>query len=67
MDKLKDKISQYGRWALIDEYIVRIETHLDSDFSISLENAKALLETIGKEICKTFYKIKNSSLNIIYY
>ena len=40
MDKLKDKISQYGRWAPINEYIVRIETHLDSDFSISLENAK---------------------------
>ena len=53
MDKLKDKISQYGRWAPIDEYIVRIETHLDSDFSISLENAKALLESIGKEICKS--------------
>lgn len=53
MYKLKDKISQYGKWAPIDEYIVRIETHLDSDFSISLENAKALLETIGKEICKS--------------
>ena len=52
MDKLKDKISQYGRWAIINEYIIRIETHLDSDFSISLENAKALLETVGKEICK---------------
>lgn len=51
MDKLKDKISQYGRWTPINEYIIRIETHLDSDFSISLENAKALLETIGKEIC----------------
>lgn len=53
MDKLKDKISQYGRWAPINEYIVRIESHLDSDFSISLENAKALLESIGKEICKS--------------
>lgn len=53
MDKLKDKISQYGRWAPINEYIIRIETHLDSDFSMSLENAKALLESIGKEICKS--------------
>ena len=52
MDKLKDKISQYGRWAPINEYIVRIETYLENDFSISLENAKALLESIGKEICK---------------
>lgn len=53
MDKLKDKISQYGRWTPINEYIIRIESHLDSDFSISLENAKALLESIGKEICKS--------------
>lgn len=53
MDKLKDKISQYGRWAPINEYIVRIETYLENDFSISLENAKALLESIGKEICKS--------------
>ena len=65
MDKLKDKISQYGKWAPIDEYIVRIETHLDSDFSISLENAKALLETIGKEICKSKGRIlaEDSSVN----
>lgn len=65
MDKLKDKISQYGRWAPVNEYIVRIETHLDSDFSISLENAKALLETIGKEICKSKGKIlaEDSSVN----
>lgn len=53
MDKLKDKISQYGRWAPINEYIVRIETYLENDFSISLENAKALWESIGKEICKS--------------
>lgn len=53
MDKLKDKISRYGRWAPINEYIVRIETYLENDFSISLENAKALLESIGKEICKS--------------
>ena len=65
MDKLKDKISQYGRWAPVNEYIVRIETHLDSDFSISLENAKALLETIGKEICKSKGRIlaEDSSVN----
>ncbi len=33
-------------------YIDRMEAHLESDFSHSLENAKALLEAIGKEICK---------------
>ena len=34
-------------------YISRIEVHLDDDFSISIENAKALLESIRKEICKS--------------
>lgn len=32
-------------------YIERMEAHLETDFSISIENAKALLESIGKEIC----------------
>lgn len=52
MDKLKNIIEQYGRWAELSIYIGRIETHIKSDFSHSLENAKALLETIGKEICQ---------------
>ena len=51
MNKLKKAIEQYGRWADLSIYIGRIETHIESDFSHSLENAKALLETIGKEIC----------------
>lgn len=51
MEKLKNAISQYGRWSPINEYISRIETYIDLDFSISIENAKALLESIGKEIC----------------
>ena len=53
MDKLKNTIEQYGRWAELSIYIGRIETHIESDFSHSLENAKALLETIGKEICQS--------------
>lgn len=53
MNKLKKAIEQYGRWAELSIYIVRIETHIESDFSHSLENAKALLETIGKEICQS--------------
>ena len=53
MNKLKEKISQYGRWHPLQVYISRIEVHLDDDFSISIENAKALLESIGKEICKS--------------
>jgi hypothetical protein len=51
MEKLKELILEYGRWSDLSTYIERIETHLEIDFSHSLENAKALLETIGKEIC----------------
>ncbi|MES2617350.1 MAG: abortive infection family protein [Bacteroidota bacterium] len=53
MNKLKRTIEQYGRWTELSIYIGRIETHIESDFSHSLENAKALLETIGKEICQS--------------
>ena len=53
MQKLKSTIEQYGRWSELSVYINRIETHLESDLSHSLENAKALLETVGKEICNT--------------
>ncbi|MCB2160478.1 abortive infection family protein [bacterium] len=53
MKRLKNLIEQYGRWSDLDLYINRIETHSSSDFSISLENSKALLESISKEICKS--------------
>ncbi len=52
MEKLKKIIEQYGRWSELTLYVDRIEAHIESDFSHSLENAKALLETVGKEICK---------------
>lgn len=51
MEKIKKCIEQYGRWADLSIFIDRIEAHIESDFSHSLENAKALLEAIGKEIC----------------
>jgi hypothetical protein len=53
MERLKKVIEQYGRWAELATYIDRIEAHLSTDFSHAMENAKALLETIGKEICTT--------------
>lgn len=53
MDKLKIVIKEYGRWSEFLVYIERIEIHIENDFSISLENAKALLEAVGKEICKS--------------
>lgn len=51
MEKLRETIAQYSRWQELSIYIDRMEGHLETDFSISIENAKALLESIGKEIC----------------
>lgn len=51
MEKLRKVIEQYGRWREISIYVERIETHLLSDFSLCIENSKALLESISKEIC----------------
>lgn len=51
MEKLKKVIEQYGRWSELSLYTARIESSLTADFSHALENVKALLETIGKEIC----------------
>ena len=51
MNKLKEVINEYGRWAELSTYVDRIETHIEIDFSHSLENAKALLESVGKQIC----------------
>lgn len=53
MERLKKIIEQYGRWSLLSTYADRIEAHISTDFSHALENAKALLETIGKEICSS--------------
>lgn len=65
MKKLKKVIEQYGRWSDLSVYIDRIETHIELDFSHSLENAKALLETIGKEICtsKGIELVATSNIN----
>jgi hypothetical protein len=52
MQRLNEVIEQYGRWADLKTYTDRIEAHVESDFSQSLENAKSLIETICKEICE---------------
>lgn len=52
MKKLKKVIEQYGRWAVLSIYVERIETYIESDFSLCVENSKALLESIAKQICK---------------
>lgn len=51
--RLKKVIEQYGRWSELTIYTDRIEAHASTDFSHAIENAKALLETIGKEICNS--------------
>lgn len=53
MERLKNIIEQYGRWSELTTYTDRIEAHIATDFSHVMENAKALLETIGKEICES--------------
>jgi hypothetical protein len=51
MEKLRITIEEYKRWKPLELYIDRMEASLESDFSLTIENAKALLESIGKEIC----------------
>ena len=51
MENLKQLINQYARWQPLEEYVLRIETFIHSDFGSALENAKSLLESIAKEIC----------------
>ncbi|MBF0577565.1 abortive infection family protein [Dysgonomonas sp. GY617] len=53
MEKLKKIIEKHSRWNILSDYIFRIEAYVDSDFSMAFENSKALLESVGKEICKS--------------
>lgn len=53
MERLRKVIAQYGRWSELSIYTDRIEAHVSADFSHAVENAKSLLETIGKEICSS--------------
>jgi hypothetical protein len=51
MEKLRITIEEYGQWKPLELYIDRMEASIEADFSLTVENAKALLESIGKEIC----------------
>lgn len=53
MERLRQIIELYSRWSALSTYLDRIEAHATTDFSHAIENAKALLETIGKEICSS--------------
>lgn len=52
MERLRRVIEEHGHWADLVLYIDRVEGHVEADFAHALENVKALLETIGKEICQ---------------
>ncbi len=52
MERLNRLIEQYSRWYELKTYTDRIDAYVQSDFSLALENAKSLLESICKEICK---------------
>ena len=64
MEKLSQLIEQYGRWSGLKDYIQRIDTYIKSDFSLAMENAKSLLETICKEICKSKGSAIENNLSI---
>jgi len=50
MERLRQLITQYSRWKGLEEYCIRIDGYLASDFSIAVENTKALLESVCKTI-----------------
>lgn len=52
MQRLRELIATSERWSAFDIFIERIELSRDQDFSLAFENAKALLESVCKEICE---------------
>ena len=53
MQKLRKLIDANTRWSEFNIFIDRIESSRNQDFSLAFENAKALLESVCKEICKS--------------
>lgn len=53
MQKLRELIDAHARWCEFSIFVDRIESSRDQDFSLAFENAKALLESVCKEICKS--------------
>lgn len=51
MEKLRLLVLEHHKWSAISEYIDRIEASVLIDFSLALENSKAMIETISKELC----------------
>lgn len=53
MQKLRELIDAHARWSECSIFVDRIESSRTQDFSLAFENAKALLESVCKEICKS--------------
>lgn len=53
MQKLRELINANTRWSEFIIFVDRIELSRNQDFSLAFENAKALLESVCKEICKS--------------
>lgn len=51
MQRLKSILTKHSNWEPYNEYIVRIEGYATTDFTLCIENSKALLEGISKEVC----------------
>lgn len=52
MDKLRVILEKYSRWQPLSVYVDRIEGYIKTNFPFCVENSKALLESIAKEVCK---------------
>jgi len=50
MNKIKTVIQNYSRWKNLEKYPQRIESFIESDMILAIENSKALIETVCKTI-----------------
>jgi hypothetical protein len=64
MQKLRELIANHARWSALNIYLDRIESAREPDFSLALENVKALLESISKEICGAHGRQHECDLNM---
>jgi hypothetical protein len=64
MLKLREIIANHARWSELSVYLDRIESAREPDFSLALENVKALLEAISKEICGAHGRQLDHGLNM---
>jgi hypothetical protein len=64
MLKLRKLIANHARWSELNIYLDRIESARESDFSLALENLKALLGSISNEICDARGRQHDCDLNM---